>query len=72
LNYKKLELFKIKKITEFINYELIFLKIINIYLIFYIFLLESALPRILLAPVIKIELINSNIKYKMENILNYK
>jgi hypothetical protein len=37
LDYKKLKLFKIKKIIKFVNYKLIFLKTMNIYLIFYIF-----------------------------------
>jgi len=47
LNYKKLGLFKIKKIKKLINYKLILFKIINIYLIFYIFFLELILLKIL-------------------------
>jgi hypothetical protein len=43
LNHKKLELFKIKKIIKSVNYKLVFLKTINIYLMFYIFLLELVL-----------------------------
>jgi hypothetical protein len=72
LDHKKLGLFKIKKIIGLINYELILLKIINIYPVFYIFLLELVLLGILLAPVTKIELINLNIEYKIKEILDYK
>ena len=48
LNYIKIELFLIKKIRKLINYFLDFLIDAKIYLIFYIFLLESADPRTLL------------------------
>ena len=71
LNYKKLKPFKIKKILELINYKLILLKMINIHLIFYIFLLESIPPSVPIALIIKINLINLNAKYKIETILNY-
>ena len=43
----------------------------NIYLIFYISLLEPALPGVLLAPVTDIELVNLNAEYEVETILNY-
>jgi hypothetical protein len=72
LNYKKLGLFKIKKIVRFVNYELVFLKIINIYLIFYVFLFEKASLGVLSVSITEIELINFNIKYKIEEILNHK
>lgn len=72
LDYKKLEFFKIKKIIRFINYKLIFSKIMNIYLIFYIFLLKPIPPGVSLILVTKIELVNPNAEYKVENILNYK
>jgi hypothetical protein len=44
----------------------------NIYLVFYILLLELILLGILLAPVTEIELVNPNIEYKIEEILDYK
>ena len=72
LNYKKLKLFKIKKIKNLINYKLILLKIINIYLIFYISFLELILLRALSAPITEIQLINPDTEYKIEIILNYK
>jgi len=72
LDYKKLKLFKIKKIKELINYKLILFKIINIYLIFYISLLEPVPSEALSVPIIEIQSINSNIKYKIEIILDHK
>jgi hypothetical protein len=44
----------------------------NIYPVFYIFLLELVLLGVLLAPVTKIELVNPNIEYKVEEILDHK
>jgi hypothetical protein len=44
----------------------------NIYPVFHISLLELVLPGVLPAPVTKIEPINPNIKYKIEEILDYK
>jgi hypothetical protein len=44
----------------------------NIYPVFYISLLELVLPGVLLAPVTKIELVNPNTKYKVEEILDHK
>jgi hypothetical protein len=72
LDHKKLGLFKIKKIIGLVNYKLVLPKIINIYLVFYISLLELVLLGVLLVPVIKIEPINPNIKYKIEEILDHK
>jgi hypothetical protein len=72
LDHKKLKLFKIKRITRLVNYKLVLPKIINIHPVFYIFLLELVLPGVLLAPVTKIEPINPNTEYKIEEILDYK
>jgi hypothetical protein len=72
LDHKKLGLFKIKKITGLVNYELILPKIINIYPVFYIFFLELILLGMLLALVTKIEPIILNTKYKIKEILDYK
>jgi hypothetical protein len=72
LDHKKLGLFKIKRIAGPINYKLVLPKTINIYLVFYISLLELILLRILLVPVTEIELVNPNIEYKIKEILDYK
>jgi hypothetical protein len=72
LDYKKLGLFKIKKIIGLINYKLVLPKIINIYLVFYISLLGLVLLEVLPALVTKIELINLNTKYKIKEILDHK
>jgi len=65
-------LFKIKKIKKSINYKLVLPKIINIYLVFYIFLLEPVLSGVLLVFITEIQLINPNAEYKIEAILDYK
>jgi hypothetical protein len=44
----------------------------NIYPVFYILLLELILPGVLLVLVTEIELINLNIEYEIEEILDYK
>jgi hypothetical protein len=44
----------------------------NIYLVFYISLLELVLLGVLLVPVTEIELVNPNTKYKIKEILDYK
>jgi hypothetical protein len=72
LDHKKLGLFKIKRITRLVNYELVLLKTINIHLVFHISLLEPVLLGVLLAPVIEIEPVDPNTKYKIEEILDYK
>jgi hypothetical protein len=72
LDHKKLGLFKIKKIIGLVNYKLVLPRIINIYLVFYISFLELVLLGVLLAPVIEIEPVNPNAKYKVEEILDYK
>jgi hypothetical protein len=72
LDHKKLGLFKIKKIVGLVNYELILPKTMNIHLVFYILLLELILLGVPLVPVIEIELINPNAKYKIEEILDHK
>ena len=70
LNYKKLKLFKIKKVLSLINYRLLLLKIINIYLVFYILFFELAFFEILKILIIKINLINLNVEYKIKIVLN--
>jgi len=55
-----------------LNYEFVFLKNINIYLVFYIFFLKLILLKILDILNIKIEFINLEIKYKIKNILDHK
>jgi Chromo (CHRromatin Organisation MOdifier) domain len=72
LDYKKLGLFKIKKIIGLVNYELVLPKTMNIHLVFYILLLELVLPGVLLVPVTEIEPVNPNAKYKVEEILDHK
>jgi hypothetical protein len=72
LDHKKLRLFKIKRIAGLINYKLILPKTINIYLVFYISLLELVLLGVLLAPVTEIEPVNPNAEYKVEEILDHK
>jgi hypothetical protein len=44
----------------------------NIHPVFYISLLELVLLGVLLVPVTKIKLINPNIEYKVEEILDHK
>jgi hypothetical protein len=72
LDHKKLGLFKIKKIIGLINYKLVLPKTMNIYLVFYISLLELVLLEALPAPVTKIEPVNPNTEYKIKEILDYK
>jgi hypothetical protein len=72
LDHKKLGLFKIKRIIRLVNYELVLPKIINIYLVFHISLLELVLLGVLLAPITEIELVNPNTEYKIKKILDHK
>jgi hypothetical protein len=72
LDHKKLGLFKIKKITGPVNYKLVLPKTMNIYPVFHISLLELVLLGVLLVPVTEIELVNPNIKYEVEEILDHK
>jgi hypothetical protein len=72
LDYKKLGLFKIKRIIRPVNYKLVLPKTMNIHPVFYISLLELVLLGVLLTPVTKIELVNPNAEYKIEEILNHK
>jgi hypothetical protein len=44
----------------------------NIYLVFYISLLEPILPGVLPVLITEIELVNPNAEYKVEEILDYK
>jgi hypothetical protein len=70
LDYKKLGLFKINKVVGSINYHLELPKIINIYFIFHISLLELVLLEVSKVPYIEIELVNPNTEYKVEEILD--
>jgi hypothetical protein len=72
LDHKKLRLFKIKRIIRLVNYKLVLPKTINIYPVFYISFLELILLGVLPVPVIEIELVNPNIEYKIEEILDHK
>jgi hypothetical protein len=72
LDHKKLGLFKIKRVIGLVNYKLVLPRIINIYPVFYISFLELVLLGVLLALVTKIELVNPNAKYKIEEILDHK
>jgi hypothetical protein len=72
LDHKKLGLFKIKRIIRLVNYKLVLPKTMNIYLVFYISLLELVLLGVLLAPVTEIEPVNPNAEYKIGEILDHK
>jgi hypothetical protein len=72
LDHKKLGLFKIKRVGGLVNYKLLLPKTMNIHPVFYIFLLELVLLGVLLVPVTEIELVNPNIKYEVEGILDHK
>jgi hypothetical protein len=72
LDHKKLRLFKIKRIIGLVNYKLVLPKTINIYLVFYISLLELVLLGVLLVPIMEIELVNLNTEYKIKEILGHK
>ena len=71
-DYKKLELFKIKQVKKLLNYKLALLKIINIFLVFYISLFEKAPSGAPPAPIIEIQPVNPNAEYKVEKILYCK
>ena len=72
LNYKKLKLYKIKKVKKLLNYKLNLFKSINIHLVFYVFLLEKKLLNVLLVLKTESFLVNSNAEYKVKQILSYK
>jgi hypothetical protein len=72
LDHKKLGLFKIKRITGLVNYKLVLPRTMNIYSVFHISLLELVLLGVLPVPVTKIEPVNPNAKYKVEEILDHK
>jgi len=71
LNYKKLKPFKIKRVLKLVNYKLILFKIINIYLIFYIFFLKLVPLGASIASIMEINSVNPNAEYKIKIILNY-
>ena len=54
------------------NYELALLRTMNIYLVFYISLLEKALEGAPPAPLTEIQLVNLNAEYEVETILDYQ
>ena len=54
------------------NYELALLKTMNIYLVFYISLLEKAPERVPSTLLTEIQLVNPNAEYEVEEILDYK
>jgi hypothetical protein len=72
LDHKKLGLFKIKRITGPVNYELVLPRTMKIHPVFHISLLELILPGVLPAPVTEIELVNPNTEYNIEEILDHK
>jgi hypothetical protein len=72
LDHKKLGLFRIKRIAGLVNYKLVLPKTMNIYPVFYISFFKLILLGVLPVPVTKIELVNPNKKYKIEEILDYK
>ena len=71
LNHKKIRLYKIKKVKNLVNYELALPSNMNIYLVFYISLLELVPLKAPRALEVKIELINPNTKYDIKRILDY-
>jgi hypothetical protein len=72
LDHKKLGLFKIKRIIGLVNYELVLPKTMNIHLVFYISLLVPVLLGVLLVLITEIKLVNPNMEYKVEEILDHK
>src|SRR5271167_4846768 len=70
LDFKKLRLYKIKRVIELVNFELILLHNLQVHLIFYIALLELALDLILLLDREEIQLINKEMEYNVNRILN--
>jgi hypothetical protein len=72
LDHKKLGLFKIKRIIKPVNNKLVLPNTMNIHPVFHISLLELVLPGVLLVPITKIEPVNPNTKYKIEEILDHK
>jgi hypothetical protein len=72
LDHKKLGLFKIKRVAGPVNYKLVLPRTINIHPVFYISLLELVLLGVLLALVTEIELVNPNIEYEVEEVLDHK
>ena len=71
LDYKKLGPFKIDKKIESVNYKLKLLKIMEIYPVFHILLLEPAPPGISTIPVTEIQQLDLQKEYEIETILDY-
>jgi hypothetical protein len=72
LDYKKLGSFKISEVVGLVNYYFELLKIINIYLVFHISLLEPVLSGVSNTLYTEIELVNLNTEYEVEEILDQK
>ena len=72
LDFKKLGPYKIKRAIELVNFELLLLHNLQIHPIFYVALLELALDLILLLDRKEIQLINEEIKYNVNRILDIK
>jgi hypothetical protein len=70
LDYKKLGLFKISEVVGLVNYHLELPKIMNIYPIFHISLLELVPPEALNVFYTEIELVNPNAEYEVKEILD--
>ena len=72
MNYKKLESYQIKEIRGRVNYKLALSKDMRIHPVFHMSLFKPAPPGAPKAPHIEIDPINSDIEYKVEEILDYK
>ena len=69
LDYKKLSVFTIKRTIGLVNFELDLSKSIKIYLVFYISLLEPALPNVLLV-ILELAKENEGQEYIVEEVIN--
>ena len=72
LDYKKLGLYQIKEVRGHVNYRFALSKDMRIHPVFHVSLLEPAPQGAPKAPHIEIDPINSDTKYKIEEILDYK
>jgi hypothetical protein len=72
LDHKKLGPFKISEVVGLVNYHLELLKTMNIHFVFHILLLESVPPGASNILYTEIELVNPNVEYEVEEILDQK